>query len=68
MQRLLDGTVQFTPAFDFAPMYLNIEVIDRGCHWRDEQVPPVLRVEIERESARLVLSRASIAWPAQPMA
>lgn len=37
VQRLLDGTVQLTPVFDFAPMYLDNEVIVRGCHWRDEQ-------------------------------
>jgi hypothetical protein len=28
VQRLLDGTVQLTPVFDFAPMYLDIEVIE----------------------------------------
>jgi serine/threonine-protein kinase HipA len=35
VQRLLDGTIQLTPVFDFAPMYLDREVIVRGCHWRD---------------------------------
>lgn len=35
VQRLVDGTVQLTPVFDFAPMYLDSEVIVRGCHWRD---------------------------------
>ncbi|PSL85122.1 hypothetical protein C7T35_07865 [Variovorax sp. WS11] len=35
VQRLLDGTVQLTPVFDFAPMFLDSEVIVRGCHWRD---------------------------------
>jgi serine/threonine-protein kinase HipA len=35
VQRLPDGTVQLTPVFDFAPMYLDSEVIVRGCHWRD---------------------------------
>ena len=36
VQRLLDGTIQLTPVFDFAPMYLDGEVIVRGCHWRDQ--------------------------------
>ena len=36
VQRLLDGTIQLTPVFDFAPMYLDSEVIVRGCHWRDQ--------------------------------
>ncbi|WP_298705474.1 HipA domain-containing protein [uncultured Variovorax sp.] len=35
VQRLVDGTIQLTPVFDFAPMYLDAEVIVRGCHWRD---------------------------------
>lgn len=35
VQRLRDGRVQLTPVFDFAPMYLDSEVIARGCHWRD---------------------------------
>ena len=36
VQRLLDGTVQLTPVFDFAPMYLDSDMIVRGCHWRDD--------------------------------
>ncbi|KWT70818.1 type II toxin-antitoxin system HipA family toxin [Variovorax sp. WDL1] len=36
VQRLCDGTVQLTPVFDFAPMYLDSEVIVRSCHWRDD--------------------------------
>lgn len=35
VQRLADGTVQLTPVFDFAPMYLDSEVVVRSCHWRD---------------------------------
>jgi serine/threonine-protein kinase HipA len=35
VQRLVDGTVQLTPVFDFAPMFLDSEVVVRGCHWRD---------------------------------
>lgn len=37
VQRLLDGTIQLTPVFDFAPMYLDSEMIVRGCHWRDQE-------------------------------
>ena len=36
VQRLLDGTIQLTPVFDFAPMFLDSEVIVRSCHWRDD--------------------------------
>jgi len=35
VQRLVDGTVRLTPLFDFAPMFLDPEVVARGCHWRD---------------------------------
>ncbi len=35
VQRLRNGAVQLTPVFDFAPMYLDNEVIARSCHWRD---------------------------------
>lgn len=34
VQRLPDGTVQLTPLFDFAPMYLDREMIVRGSKWR----------------------------------
>lgn len=34
VQRLPDGRVQLTPLFDFAPMYLDREVIVRGCRWK----------------------------------
>lgn len=37
VQRLVDGCVQLTPVFDFAPMYLDDEVVVRSCHWRDAQ-------------------------------
>jgi serine/threonine-protein kinase HipA len=35
VQRLVDGSIQLTPLFDFAPMYLDPELIVRGCVWRD---------------------------------
>ncbi|WP_164546929.1 MULTISPECIES: HipA domain-containing protein [unclassified Variovorax] len=34
VQRLPDGTVQLTPIFDFAPMFLDPEIIPRSCHWQ----------------------------------
>jgi len=34
VQRLPNGTVQLTPAFDFAPMYMDREFITRSCKWR----------------------------------
>lgn len=34
VQRLPDGTVQLTPLYDFAPMFLDSEFIVRGCKWR----------------------------------
>lgn len=33
VQRLPDGTIQLTPIYDFAPMYLDREMILRGCRW-----------------------------------
>lgn len=35
MQIALDGRVQLTPVFDFAPMYLDREGIARSCRWRN---------------------------------
>lgn len=35
LQRLPDGTVQLTPLFDFAPMYLDEDMISRTCRWLD---------------------------------
>lgn len=34
VQRLPDGRVQLTPLFDFAPMYLDREMIVRSCKWQ----------------------------------
>jgi serine/threonine-protein kinase HipA len=33
VQRTVDGVVQLTPLFDFAPMYKDPEIIARSCHW-----------------------------------
>lgn len=33
VQRLADGTVQLTPVFDFAPMFLDPEIVPRTSHW-----------------------------------
>lgn len=35
VQRLPDGRVQLTPLFDFAPMFLDPELIPRAVHWAD---------------------------------
>ena len=35
VQRLPDGTVQLTPLYDFAPMFLDPELVPRTQHWRD---------------------------------
>jgi len=37
VQRLVDGCVQLTPLFDFAPMYKDPEMIPRAVHWLDPQ-------------------------------
>lgn len=34
VQRLPEGVVQLTPIFDFAPMFLDPEIIPRSCHWQ----------------------------------
>jgi len=34
VQRLPDGTIQLTPLYDFAPMFMDREMIVRGCKWR----------------------------------
>lgn len=33
IQRLPDGTVQLTPLYDFAPMFMDPEVVPRSCRW-----------------------------------
>lgn len=33
VQRLSDGTVQLTPLFDFAPMYMDPEIVPRSAYW-----------------------------------
>lgn len=35
LQRLPAGSVQLTPLFDFAPMFLDPEIVPRSVHWRD---------------------------------
>ena len=35
VQTLPSGRVQLTPVFDFAPMFMDPEVVVRGCHWVD---------------------------------
>lgn len=35
LQTTVDGRTQLTPLYDFAPMYLDPEVVPRSCHWRD---------------------------------
>ncbi|MES2974679.1 MAG: type II toxin-antitoxin system HipA family toxin [Pseudomonadota bacterium] len=35
VQRTVDGRIQLTPVFDFAPMFKDPEVVPRSCHWRD---------------------------------
>lgn len=35
VQITVDGRVQLTPLFDFAPMFKDPEVVPRSCHWLD---------------------------------
>ena len=35
VQRTVQGRIQLTPLFDFAPMFKDPEVVARICHWRD---------------------------------
>jgi serine/threonine-protein kinase HipA len=41
VQVLPDGTVQLTPVYDFAPMYLDQDGIVRGCRWKLQNQPEV---------------------------
>ncbi len=36
LQQLPDGRVQLTPLFDFAPMFMDREMIARTCKWLDD--------------------------------
>lgn len=33
VQRLRDGTVRLTPVYDFAPMFMDPEIVPRSSHW-----------------------------------
>ena len=33
VQRTVDGVVRLTPLFDFAPMFMDPDIIARSCHW-----------------------------------
>ncbi len=55
LQRLPDGTVQLTPLYDFAPMYLDREMIVRGCKWR---IPERDLIEWPDIVSRIALSDA----------
>jgi serine/threonine-protein kinase HipA len=46
LQTLEDGTVQLTPIYDFAPMYLDPEMIPRNSRWRIENREVTDLVEI----------------------
>ncbi|WP_232540179.1 HipA domain-containing protein [Azohydromonas aeria] len=35
VQRLPNGRIQLTPVFDFAPMFLDPDMVPRSIHWRD---------------------------------
>lgn len=35
VQRLADGRIQLTPLYDFAPMFMDPEVVPRSVQWRD---------------------------------
>lgn len=37
VQRLSDGTCRLTPLFDFAPMFMDPDVVPRTVHWKDAQ-------------------------------
>jgi len=37
MQRTVDGEIRLTPVFDFAPMFMDPEVVPRSAHWRGTQ-------------------------------
>ena len=52
VQRLPDGMVQLTPIFDFAPMYLDPEMIPRSCHWRAGNGRDEVHLDRRRRQAR----------------
>jgi len=35
IRRFEDGTTQLSPVYDFAPMFMDPEVVPRAVHWRD---------------------------------
>lgn len=65
VQRLPDGRIQLTPLFDFAPMYLDPELIARSLHWVDaagvrvhtwtEALDWLALPDAERETVRVAL-------------
>jgi serine/threonine-protein kinase HipA len=60
VQRLDDGRIQLTPLYDFAPMFLDPELIPRAVHWADAAdvrlhdwaaILPALRLPVDEEHA-----------------
>lgn len=60
VQRQPDGRVQLTPLFDFAPMFLDPELIPRSVHWASadgvrlhqwQQILPALALPTTEEAA-----------------
>ncbi len=37
VQTLANGCVQLTPLFDFAPMFMDPELVPRSCHWLSDK-------------------------------
>ena len=68
VQRTLDGRIQLTPLFDFAPMYKDPEMVPRAVHWMDRQGRrtqawgPVLDAIEWAPGEREVVSRALAAF------
>lgn len=64
VQRCLDGRVQLTPVFDFAPMYKDPEMIPRAVHWTDskgrrvEDWPAIMDAIAFAPSERATVARA----------
>ena len=56
VQRLPDGTVRLTPIYDFAPMYLDREMILRSCRWRTAEKHEV--TDLDEIIAALKLSES----------
>jgi serine/threonine-protein kinase HipA len=64
VQQLEDGTVQLTPVFDVAPMFLDREIIPRSSQWLDKDGKVINRFEDVVDGLPLEIGKKAVVMQA----